>query len=172
MSYYRRPYYCDEPRCYGPGECEGCDACTEVAKTTRVVAARAPRSEAGRKRRDRNGIRPGDKIKVTTGFHYQRDGGPRLGYFGRRETLVEYGPNWTPAEIEARKLSRRTQSATYYDSQSNRELLRDVEDFEARHPHGPKVVWPKGRREVVIRAIAKTEAARKGQTQKAGNAPA
>jgi hypothetical protein len=78
----------DDQYCRGPEDfCDGCPECTETVETSKVVTARAPRTEAGRKRRARNGIRPGDLIRVTRGFEYQT-GGPRLGYF-HKETLTQ-----------------------------------------------------------------------------------
>ena len=67
--------------------CAGCEDCIERVSRSRTVIARAPRSEAGRAQRARNGINPGDRIRVTTGFKYQVNGGPRMGYF-RWEALV------------------------------------------------------------------------------------
>ena len=75
--------------CRGPeDQCEGCDDCTEVVQSSKTVIARAPRTDAGRKRRAANGIEPGDRIRVTRVFDYQKNGGPRLGYF-YQEYLVE-----------------------------------------------------------------------------------
>lgn len=51
---------------------------------TTVVVARSPRSVEGHKRRARNGILPGDTIKVTRGFEYE-SGGRRRSYFRREE---------------------------------------------------------------------------------------
>jgi hypothetical protein len=66
----------------------GCPCCSpppeekEEGKVSfsRIVTARAPRSPAGIERRRRNGILPGDRIEVTTGFYYI-PGGERLRYF-------------------------------------------------------------------------------------------
>lgn len=71
--------------------CDGCSLCEETTGRTRRVIARAPRSEAGRKRRARNGIKPGDLIWVTRGFYFQKGGGPRLRYF-TREARVNRAP--------------------------------------------------------------------------------
>lgn len=79
-----------EYSCGGEGRrsgCEGCDDCLKEATRSRIVTAAAPRSEAGRARRACNGIKPGDRIRVTVGFEYQVNGGPRMGYF-RKEMLV------------------------------------------------------------------------------------
>lgn len=79
-----------DEECAGPeDQCDGCEFCSETVQTTKRVIARAPRTEKGRKRRERNGIKPGDTITVESGFHYQKNG-PRLGYF-RRERLVRRG---------------------------------------------------------------------------------
>lgn len=48
--------------------------------STRYVVARKARGR----------ILPGDLVRVTSGFSYEKDG-PRTGYF-RYETLVGYGP--------------------------------------------------------------------------------
>ena len=60
--------------------CWGCGMCEDSTCRVRRVIARAPRSEAGHRRRDRNGIRPGDEIIVERGFTFQRNG-PRLRYY-------------------------------------------------------------------------------------------
>lgn len=84
---YERGY--QHVECRGPeDDCPGCDECIEVVEDSKTVVARAPRSEAGRKRRAASGIEPGDRIRVTRGFEYQKGGGPRLGYY-YREYLVE-----------------------------------------------------------------------------------
>lgn len=71
-----------EEECAGAeDDCPGCDSCLEIVESNKYVIARAPRTEAGRKRRAANGIEPGDRICVTRGFEYQRGGGPRTRYF-------------------------------------------------------------------------------------------
>lgn len=86
---------------YGPCGASDCGSCRNGpppweeeeeeeehdVRTVRIVIARAPRSEAGRARREKNGIKPGDKIRVVSGFSYV-EGGPRTGYY-RYETLIE-----------------------------------------------------------------------------------
>ncbi len=96
-GYYSNCPCCGEPEvedeesttCGGEGRnggCNGCDDCLHTVYRTKMVVARAPRSEAGRARRARLGINPGDRIRVTTGFDYQVNG-PRTGYF-RNEVPV------------------------------------------------------------------------------------
>ncbi len=93
---YEREEQESDQQCRGPEDfCDGCGECTETASTSKVVVARAPRSEAGRKRRARNGIKPGDLIRVTLGFQFQV-GGPRLGYF-RRESRALRRRHHAPA---------------------------------------------------------------------------
>jgi hypothetical protein len=79
--------------------CKGCDSCIEkVSETTFRVARKA-----------RGNILPGDLVKVTAGFQYQK-GGKRLGYFGSEGTSG-YGPGhphlaglgWPTATLRTRK---------------------------------------------------------------------
>ena len=71
--------------CNGPrDQCEGCDLCTEDVSRTKTVIARKARGQ----------IRPGDLVRVTTGFLYQKNG-PRLGYY-KREYIAGYGPQHGP----------------------------------------------------------------------------
>lgn len=131
-------YYDEE--CGGASdECEGCDGCTETSTTTRTVIARAPRSEAGRERRAKSGIRPGDKIRVTTGFEYQTGGGPRIGYVRRCEQLVEPGPAWSADEREKWELEKQTMSGYMLTPSWNlaknvriRDFLKRAREFEER----------------------------------------
>lgn len=72
----------EESACEGAASgCEGCGDCIERVERWRTVTARAPRSAAGRARRARNGIKPGDRIVAYSAFEYQINGGPRTGYF-------------------------------------------------------------------------------------------
>jgi hypothetical protein len=74
----------EEPNCGGEGArggCEGCEACVVEVRAGRWVTARAPRTDAGRDRRARNGIQPGERVWLVEGFTYQVRGGPRFGYF-------------------------------------------------------------------------------------------
>lgn len=84
------PY--EEPNCGGEGargDCEGCGACIVEVSAGRWVTARAPRTDAGRARRARNGAKPGDKVWVVEGFTYQVRGGPRLGYFRHESRVIK-----------------------------------------------------------------------------------
>ena len=117
---------------------------------TRTVVARAPRTEAGRARRARNGIRPGDKILVTSGFDYEV-GGKRPRYL-RSEKRLEAGPAWTDAEREGLALERRALAVSRWSGlTSQMEMLEKVREFEART--GLSVKWPA--RSVVEDAIVK-----------------
>lgn len=93
LGHYGCPCCSDdgEPSCGGEGraaDCEGCEDCiVEVRRGARLVTARAPRTDAGRARRARNGIQPGDRVWVTEGFTFQV-GGARTGYF-RKERAVK-----------------------------------------------------------------------------------
>jgi hypothetical protein len=90
-AYEREEQESDQQQCRGPEDfCDGCPECTDTVETSKVVTARAPRTEEGRKRRARNGIKPGDLIRVTRGFKYQT-GGPRLGYFQREVRALTWG---------------------------------------------------------------------------------
>jgi len=75
----------------------GCDRCEESeeesedsereSSTTKVVTARKARHVGTSQE-----IRPGDRVRVTSGFYYEVDG-PRLGYFRRYQRLTK-GPRW------------------------------------------------------------------------------
>ncbi len=85
--------YCgatDCSRCY-PGGCDD-EAREEDTTTSKVVTARKARY-AG----TASEIRPGDRVRVTTGFSYVV-GGPRLKYNPRTYRRVSCGPNWTAEE--------------------------------------------------------------------------
>jgi len=68
--------------------CEGCDSCTDKVSSRKHVIARIPR----------NNILPGDLVAVTTGFTFQKDGGPRLGYF-ESERRIARGPAHGPSRM-------------------------------------------------------------------------
>jgi len=88
-SYWDPPDDPEECGCEGGGKADGCDGCEDCVVdvlTTRYVVAR----------RARPGILVGDLVRRTTGFSYQRGGGPRLGYVNRAER-VGYGPAHHPA---------------------------------------------------------------------------
>ena len=74
-------------------EVEWCDSCTDDTFTYKTVVARKPRTEEGRERRERNGIRPGDTILVRTGYMY-KIGGPRIKFHPVYEKIISKGPNW------------------------------------------------------------------------------
>ena len=126
----------------------------EVTRNVRVTTARAPRTAEGIERRARNGIRPGDRIQVTSGFTYDV-GGARTGYY-RTEHLLNRGPNWSPVEREAEALSARTAMGVATSG-----LLGEIAAFEART--GQVVRWqgyiPRERVEIEIKARAEAEAA-------------
>ena len=86
---YDREYDDEDYSCQGPvDQCEGCESCTEtVQRTTYHVARKA-----------RGFIQPGDLVAVSNGFEYQKNGGPRRGYF-RREHLAGHGPAHGPAKM-------------------------------------------------------------------------
>ncbi|MDB4278050.1 hypothetical protein N9917_00310 [Deltaproteobacteria bacterium] len=93
-AYENRCPYGDDDRdegCNGEGpyeDCEGCEDCTEEVSRTKYVLARKARGR----------ILPGDLVRVTTGFSFQRNGGPRLGYF-KRESIHGYGPGHGPEQM-------------------------------------------------------------------------
>ncbi len=60
----------------------------EEATTSKVVTARKARPG-----NTRTEIRPGDRVRVTSGFAYEVDG-PRMGYLPKRYTRLAKGPNW------------------------------------------------------------------------------
>lgn len=106
----RRPRY----RCggfasyYGPCGATDCDSCypgggydsddaepeEQEKVVSKVVTARKARFVGmfGE-------IRPGDKVRVTSGFTYQPNG-PRTGYF-RRYSRVTKGPAWSEVVVTA-----------------------------------------------------------------------
>ena len=102
MSYYRsyRSYSCSDgfcgatdcTRCYGPSA--GSDDDEEDVEETSTTQYRI-----ARKARPRCGIRPGDLIRVTTGFTYEK-GGPRLGYLTPSYCVVSFGPASTAYNVE------------------------------------------------------------------------
>ena len=135
----------------------------ETVSTRKTLIARAPRSEAGRMRRARNGIRVGDKIEVISGFSYIVDG-PRNGYF-YGETLVKRGPAWSALEIEHCELEQRARNSWKGSIFSRKtELLADVREFEART--GETVAWP-NRESIEESLILETELARLREQDKA-----
>jgi hypothetical protein len=86
-----------EVGCRGPyseWQCGGCyedeHGREEETSSSKVVTARKARF-VGKAYE----IRPGDRVKVTSGFRYMV-GGPRTGYF-RYRTRVTKGPAWTEA---------------------------------------------------------------------------
>ncbi len=105
MSYYRsyRSYSCSDgfcgatdcTRCYGPSAGSGdFDDDEEDVEETSTAQYRI-----ARKARPGYGIRPGDLIRVTTGFTYEK-GGPRLGYLAPSYCLVSFGPASTAYNVE------------------------------------------------------------------------
>ena len=67
--------------------------------TAKVVTARKARYEGTYRE-----IRPGDRVRVTSGFAYKKDG-PRTGYLPKRYHRVACGPNWTD-EAKAEAMAR------------------------------------------------------------------
>lgn len=119
----------EECKGYDDG-CDGCEECERETSTSRTGIARAPRSQRGVARRNHNGIRPGDTIKVTKGFKYQL-GGPRGNYF-MREQLIQRGPAWTADEREQFALSTELDKSWRWDVEQVRAWLDTVVAFEAR----------------------------------------
>jgi hypothetical protein len=115
----------------GDDGCWGCDECERETYTSRTVVARAPRSERGVARRARNGIRPGDTIRVTKGFKYQL-GGPRGDYY-MQEQLLERGSAWTEDEREQFRLGTELDKKSWgWTPDQVRGWLDTVTAFEAR----------------------------------------
>lgn len=89
----------DDDECRGAlDNCKGCSCIEEVSDTTFRVARKA-----------RGNILPGDLVKVTGGFTYQK-GGKRLGYFGSEGTVARgpgnphlAGLGWPTAPLRTRK---------------------------------------------------------------------
>ena len=134
-------YY--DRECEGVADgCDGCGGCTESTQTTRKVVARAPRSPAGVARRAANGIRPGDTIRVTTGFEYQKGGG-RFGYFGPYEVLVSRGKAWSPEEREQFELQKKIRAVhhgfSFWEGCSLPGIIAEVREFEDRT--GLRLEW-------------------------------
>ena len=74
------------------GDCrEEHDDCTcdQEAFTVKIVTARKGRYEG-----TYGEIKPGDKVQVTSGFNYQKNG-PRTGYMPKTYLRVCRGPAWT-----------------------------------------------------------------------------
>lgn len=135
----------------------------KVVSTRKTVIARAPRSEVGRMRRARNGIRVGDKIQVVSGFSYIVDG-PRTGYFCG-ETLIERGPAWSALEIEKCEIDQRARNSWKGSTFSRKSaLLAHVREFEART--GETVDWP-NRKSVEESLIVEAEQRRLREQDKA-----
>lgn len=86
-SYYGPCGATDCESCY-PGGCAEDEDREEEATTSRIVKARKARY-VGTFRE----IRPGDKVRVTSGFNYQ-PGGPRTGYLPKDYHRVMKGPAW------------------------------------------------------------------------------
>jgi hypothetical protein len=110
--------------------CNGCEECERETAYSRTVIARAPRSQRGLARRNINGIRPGDTIRVTKGFTFQL-GGPRGNYY-MREQLIQRGPAWTAEEREQFALSTELDKSWGWSPDQVRTWLDTVTAFEAR----------------------------------------
>ena len=76
--------------CTGCGEDRSECRCERETSTSKVVTARKFRK--GGIIAERNEIRVGDRVKVTSGFSYEPDG-PRTGYF-RSYRRISKGPAW------------------------------------------------------------------------------
>ena len=123
--------YDEREECRGGDDgCWGCEECERETGYTRTVVARAPRSQRGVARRNVNGIRPGDTIKVTKGFTFQLNG-PRGNYF-TREQLIERGPAWTADEREQFRLGTELDKSWRWSPDQVRTWLDTVVEFEAR----------------------------------------
>lgn len=123
MSYYnptydepprtrRRRYSCGGFASYnGPCGAEDCESChphygyeddpedeeEHDVTTSRVVTARKARYVG-----TTSEIRPGDRVQVTSGFSYKKNG-PRTGYLPKTYKRIFCGPNWTDEDIEEAK---------------------------------------------------------------------
>jgi len=90
MSYSCSDGFCgatDCKRCYGPNAGDDYEDDGEDLEET----ASTDRFRIARKARPGYGVRPGDLIRVTTGFTYEK-GGPRLGYLTPSYAVVSIGP--------------------------------------------------------------------------------
>ena len=88
---YNHYYDDEEPDECGGHEagCTGCSDCEETSITESYHVARKTRGHG------ETVILPGDLVKRTGGFSYQKDGGPRTGYF-RHTTRSGKGPAHGP----------------------------------------------------------------------------
>ncbi len=75
--------------CYPGGRDEEDEDRVEETTTSKTVIARKARPGNSW----RNEIRPGDKVRVTSGFSYT-PGGPRLGYLPKTYQRIAKGPAW------------------------------------------------------------------------------
>jgi len=83
--------------CYPGGGYDEEEPEEQEALTSKTVTARKGRYEGTARE-----IRPGDRVRVTSGFTYV-EGGPRTGYLSKGYSRVSCGPNWTDEEKAAAK---------------------------------------------------------------------
>jgi hypothetical protein len=82
-------------------------------------------------RKARGNILPGDLVVVGTGFEYQINGGPRLGYW-KTERIVGYGPGHGPEQMGRGWGTRRGGFAAHHPQHAAAVAERDAREQAER----------------------------------------